>query len=304
MNNQLLEAKFRCERYNKLIEERKVLLDKLNQIKVLHEESCDRLEKENHDVAKLNRLSFASFWATMMQNKAGKLEKEEQEAYEALKTVKKYENEITVLKMQLDDVREELADLVHAENEYQNLLETLKNETSDETIDQLKIEYEKVGLHEKEVKEAILAGNDVLTLLLEAKDHLGSAQGWGVYDMVGGGMLATAIKHDHINTAKKGLQNLDKKMRQFAKELNDINQVSMNAFDLSGFEVFGDYLFDNLFMDWHVQGKINRMYDKVKETSKNVEALLNRLKNDVAADQQLMKEINEKIEKHILDLSR
>jgi len=52
-----------------------------------------------------------------------------------------------------------------------------------------------------ERNEAICAGQNALECLKEAKRELNGAGSWGVYDILGGGMLSKLIKHNKINNA-------------------------------------------------------------------------------------------------------
>ena len=51
----------------------------------------------------------------------------------------------------------------------------------------------------REIDEAILAGEQALDSLQEAKKQLNSARAWGIYDLVGGGVISSVIKHSKIN---------------------------------------------------------------------------------------------------------
>ena len=50
----------------------------------------------------------------------------------------------------------------------------------------------------QEVEEAIAAANRVLMNLRQAETALSSAGSWGIWDMLGGGMFTTWIKHSRI----------------------------------------------------------------------------------------------------------
>jgi len=109
----------------------------------------------------------------------------------------------------------------------------------------------------KEIDEAIAAGREVVAGLEQVVETLDSARKWGIWDMLGGGLLSTAIKHSRIDKARQGINDVQRQMRRFTKELADVrNQVELRV-DISDFELFADYLFDSFIVDWLVQSKIN-----------------------------------------------
>ena len=68
---------------------------------------------------------------------------------------------------------------------------------------------------EKEIKEAIEASEKVLTHLYNARDLFKSAKNWGYFDMFGGGMISTFIKHSKINNAEEELRKTRYAVQKF-----------------------------------------------------------------------------------------
>ena len=94
----------------------------------------------------------------------------------------------------------------------------------------------------KEIDEAIEAGRKALQALDEAVEKLGSAKRWGIWDIVGGGLVSSLVKHSRI-------------------EISDL----VSTFDI---------VFDNVFADILVQ-------EKVKETAWEVDKTRTRVKDAV-----------------------
>jgi len=302
INEKLADAKFRMEHYQRLCEERNELVLKLDEAHRVYEMLCDQLEKEDRDVAKLNSLSMANLFATLTQRKEERLEKEEEEALAALRAVKKQENEISVLQFQLDALNQKLRELEKAKAEYNELLNLKKSLIDDPAIHSMERELEDITLRQREINEAMDAGDLVLSRLKDAREKLSSAAGWGIYDMVGGGMIATAIKHERISEAQASLQSLESDIRHFNKELNDVKLASASDLEMDSFSVIGDYLFDNLFMDWHVQNQVSRMQDVVDTSIDEVDALLQQLYRQQLANQQAADALKGKIEERLASL--
>ena len=73
-----------------------------------------------------------------------------------------------------------------------------------------------------ELNEAIEAGEMALKGLRFAIQELRKAKNWGIYDMVGGGLLATAVKHSKIDEAKSIIQDVQVWLKKFKRELSDV----------------------------------------------------------------------------------
>ena len=67
------------------------------------------------------------------------------------------------------------------------------------------------------------AGERALDSLREAKEQLNSARNWGIYDMIGGGLISSMIKHSKIDRANEWMDQANRDLRCFAKELRDVD---------------------------------------------------------------------------------
>ncbi len=86
--------------------------------------------------------------------------------------------------------------------------------------------------YEKERREAIDAGNRALYSLRLAEKDLNSAKNWGVFDMVGGGMISSLAKQSKMSDAQKHMQNAKEDLYRFSRELQDVNiNANLNIAD-------------------------------------------------------------------------
>ena len=108
----------------------------------------------------------------------------------------------------------------------------------------------------KEIKEAIAAGERALKSLKAAKDRLDSARGWGVLDMFGGNFITGLIKHSKVNDASRFVQDARYDMQQFQKELLDCEDLDLNV-NIGDFLTFADFFWDGFIADILVQSRIN-----------------------------------------------
>jgi len=135
-----------------------------------------------------------------------------------------------------------------------------------------------MGSEAKEIREAIIAGERALNSLYEAREKLQKAGNWGLFDIFGGNTFSGLMKHGRISEAKGCIEEANRNLRTFQKELRDVN-VSLNLqIDIGGLLSAFDFLFDGLVADAMVQSKINKAKDSVNRAIPQVERALVRLK--------------------------
>lgn len=119
----------------------------------------------------------------------------------------------------------------------------------------------------KETREAIAAVDHASTAVDSALDELQSAASWGTWDVIGGGWLASSIKHGHVDTAIERLQAVNSAMVAVQHELG---QVATTVDLPTGLEAGSgartlDVWFDNLFSDIRMQGRITELRDHTED---------------------------------------
>lgn len=130
---------------------------------------------------------------------------------------------------------------------------------------------------EKEKREAVDAGNRALRSLRAAQDNLNSAKNWGLWDMFGGGFISTMAKHSKMDRAKQNMEQARYDLRNFSRELNDVNMACHLDIETGDFLSFADWFFDGLVVDWMVQDRINQASRQVAEAIQRVEGILRQL---------------------------
>ena len=130
----------------------------------------------------------------------------------------------------------------------------------------------------REIQEAVAAGERALDSLRAAEKSLNSAGGWGLFDMFGGGMSPTMIKQSKINDARGELEAARYALRSFEKELQDVSRAVDLRIDIGSFLSFADFFFDNFFVDWMVQSKIDQAKSQVSQAIRQVEGILTELR--------------------------
>jgi len=235
-----------------------------------------RLEKEKVDVEKLERTSITTLFYSVVGSREQQLEKENQELLSAQLLYQQTKKQVEYLESERNALLQQLDRLAGIEAEYQSLLSEKEQflRQLDQFVARELVEYSeniaKLNAEEIELDEAINAGIDVVSSLEQVIFSLESAENWGIWDMLGGGLLSTAIKHARIDDAQKDITNVQKRMSQFTRELADVRQQVELGIDLGAFESFADYFFDNLIVDWIVQSKITDTLERTKDAKTKI----------------------------------
>lgn len=274
---------------------------KLRELKAQKDELNNRvyvfkktMKREQADVDRLERTSLSSVFYAMLGKKEEMLDKEKVEAYAAKV---KYDSAVEELKVLEDDLQQreaQLRDLIDCEQQYHALLqekrEAIKATDSldAERIIQIEQQIAEQKNHKKEIKEAISAGTLALDAAISIVSSLDSAQSWGTYDLVNGGLIAGMAKHSYLDEAQNKVITLQSQLRKFKTELTDVTIHAEMKVNVDGFLRFADYFYDGLFADWAVLDRIGRSKSSVMAVRTKIESALSKLKRmDAAVDQMI-----------------
>jgi hypothetical protein len=296
------QGMFRMNKISSVLEEltkqQKSLEKKVTELKEI-------LEKENIDVEKLENKSLAHLFYSVLGNLEERVEKEQQEV---LAAKLKYDQTITDLEQvnyQITQLYTEQAQYRDCQYTYSNLYAKKKEllmATNSETANRLLDLTEQLNIsknNRREIEEAIQAGKRVETHLENAGKSLNSAEGWGTWDILGGGLLADMAKHSHIDDAKSEAERVQMSLMQFRTELADIKINNDIHFETDGFGKFADFFFDGLIADWCMQSRIEESLQSVSHVKLQVQQVLVRLNSmestETARMQQIEKDMKELI---------
>lgn len=242
------------------------------------------LAKEEIDVQKLERTSLTALFYSVLGSREEKLEKERQELLSVQLQYQQTKHQVAYLERELAHIQAQLDTLAHVEAEYEALLsekEAFLHGSERETDSQLIAYAEQSGglvSKLKELSEAIRAGKDVLASLEGVLASLESARNWGTWDMLGGGLISTIVKHDRIDDARDGIHEVQAQLTSFVRELADVGERIQLGIEIGEFETFADYFFDSLIFDWAVQSKINASLERTLNAKDVLTGVLAELK--------------------------
>ena len=274
------------------------LQNKLAEVERLLSQEVTRLEgldvqfvREERDVQRLEGLSLGSIFYTVLGDKEQRLDRERQEFLAAKLQRDQCQFAISSLELDLADLKYKLSALGNLDSAYQALLERkekiLLSSGNDLTRQLLDLSGQQANLlaDRKELWEAVSAGQAVLTTLDGVINSLNSAEGWGNWDMLGGGMLADLAKHSKIDEARDQVHQAQELLRRFQGELADIQSAESFLIDISSFDTFVDFFLDGLIVDWIVQSKIQNSLERTNQVRQRVKAVLQGLETRLAENQ-------------------
>ncbi|MDD6212719.1 MAG: hypothetical protein PUB22_06195 [Clostridiales bacterium] len=128
------------------------------------------------------------------------------------------------------------------------------------------------------IKEAIDAGYAALNALADAEKHVNTARGFGIWDMLGGGMISSAIKHSKMNDAQQSLNEAQFALQRFSRELEEVEMNTHTEIKFEGIVQFLDIFCDNIFVDIWVQSKIKQTLKSIEEAKQRIQAVIGQLK--------------------------
>lgn len=230
-----------------------------------------QLEKEKVDVEKLERTSLTALFYSVLGSREEQLEKERQELLSAQLRYQQTKRQVEFLQQEQDSLRGRLAQLSGIESEYALLLAEKEGllRQSNQAVARELIEFSeqiaRATSEGNEIDEAIIAGNHVVAGLERVIESLENAEGWGTWDLLGGGLISTAIKHSRIDDARKDIQDVQAMMSRFKRELADVQKNVDLQIDIDEFTSFADFFFDGLIVDWIVQSKIADSLQRSKQ---------------------------------------
>ena len=85
------------------------------------------------------------------------------------------------------------------------------------------------------------------------------------------------LKHSKINQARQNMEQAKYDLRNFSRELNDVNIACDLNINIGDFLSFADYFFDGFVADWMVQDRINNARYQVEEAIRRTEYIISQL---------------------------
>ncbi len=270
---------------NRLMAKRKLLRDQETMYEKEVRELGYQKDREDADVTRLEETSLKNIWYGIVGKKEQLLTKEKAEAYAAALKYEAAVASLAAVRQELDEVASALLPLRDCETAYELALREKRSALLDaetpEAEELLRLEALLVTLagQEKELKEAITAGEQANSIIVSLRSSLDSAENMGIWDTwVGGGIVADLAKHSHLDDAQNKVTHLQNALRRFGTELTDVKVQAELQVNIEGFPRFADFFFDGIFADFMVLDRIRSSKEQVAQTGKQLTEALKKLR--------------------------
>ncbi len=265
--------------------------------------------REQADVDRLEGRNLSAFFYNLTGRMDEKLTKEQREAYAAKAKYDTAVRELERIEEELRRCQVELASLSDCQSRYEAVLrgktQAVKASGSAAAEEILRLEGRIAFLEsqERELEEACAAGQAALDTTDRIMENLDSAEGWGTWDLVGGGLISDLAKHSHLDDAQASAELLQSQLRRFKTELADVTILADFQISIDGFLRVADYLFDGIFADWAVLDHIHQSQDQVRGTREQIRRVLDHLQSLKAAACAEQAELRAKIRRLVAGVS-
>lgn len=242
---------------------------------------------EEDDVRRLDGITPSALLAAVRGTRTGELTRERAEEVAARYALQTGLQRLQAVEARREEVDRRLAQLGDTRalrerrtQEHAEALRATGPGASPPGLEQVLDELAAVRTEASEVDEALGAGRRAAAQLDAASRHLGSADSWSAYDTwFGGGLVASAVKHDRLDSAAGAIRGAQEAIADFARELADVAPGHRLRADLGispttrAFDVW----FDNVFSDLSVRSRIKESSADVAATAASVAAALDGL---------------------------
>lgn len=247
------------------------------------------LQREEADVATLEGLTLTALFRTMFADKAERVAKEREEALRArleyqscAESLELAEAEFARLTCGLEEFAGLDAQLAAAEKAKEVFLLGLRDSRGEELL-RLAERRARLAARAARLREAQRCGMTAYTSIEELNAELLGAQAASNWDVLGGHVLATALKRSRVGGARAIAEQVEDDLHSFAVELASIGVAgeTLPDLDINIPHHFADYLLDCLIIDWKVHGKIKEASARTREAMELIREIVEHLETRV-----------------------
>ncbi len=272
------------------------------------QELYQQLKKEEADVQEIETGGIRSFFRTAFRSREEVLE---QERLEAAAAGAKYETalrELSQLNEERDRLQGEYRTLDGCEAAYQQGYQKRAQELlqkggeAAEEILQSEAAIGDAKARLREIEEARLAAESAEEQLRFIQKSLSSAESFGIWDMMGGGIFVSMAKRGSMDEAERALPELQRRLNRLSAELKDVDISVDHQISGQDFLRFADWFFDNFFVDWAVQDQIHKFQREMEAVQSRIGQeifpLLSRLRSE---NERAIEQLQQRIQQRIIE---
>lgn len=277
IQERLAEASRLVKEREKLLHRRETMDNMLQEQKIIWQKLKKQLAKEAKDVKRLESLTLQNFWHSLTGNKDLAKHKEQEEYLAAKMKFDGASAAVENLQADMRRIDKELEAMGDPQAAYDQAIKDKENYLLGSGTPDARRLFEmaerlgRMQAEAKELAEATDTGREAIQALTEVGNSLSSAQGWGIVDILGGGLITTAIKHSHIGNARSKISQAQRLLRSFQTELADVHQFQ-ESIEIGGISILADFILDGLLFDFIVQSQINKAQNRTRQLQKEIQS--------------------------------
>lgn len=300
MSRELEALQQKMEHLSDLQQQLQTINQRINTMESMLPSLEQSVQDEQADVDRMESGGITSFVYGILGRQEEKLEKERQEAKAAKEQYQSALRTLQELHRQKELLSDSIAQLGNVQQEYQRRYDLEREKIlggagpSSVRLRQLEEDGRQLRSLEQELIEARDAGDAVMDQINRIRKSLGSASTWGTIDLFTDGFFADMAKYSHMDDAQSEMQELNRLLRRFSKELQDVDTHANLSADIGSGMRFADFFFDGLFTDAMALNRIDRVKNQVEDIASQVQrhldAVSRRLSSITATIQQKSQE--------------
>lgn len=242
-----------------------------------------KAREELEDVDKLERNKFLLFFYRLIRQYDKKIDKERRESIAAAEKYNAAKCELDAVQEELNGYRNEIRSLENCEEQYNELirkrLQIIKESQLKETKKVIEIEdgIAQTDNRINEITEAVKAGERAEGTIEKILSNLKSAEGWGKWDLFGGGLISHIEKHNCLDEAQELVEELQDQLQNLKTKLCDVELESDIKVNIDGFLRFADWFFDGIFVDLEVINRIQEASERLNTVHSQIIDMIKRL---------------------------
>ena len=223
-------------------------------------------QKEEKDVERLERISLSSVWAMLRGSKEEDIDREKAEEWAARLKWQEAQRQLAEIQCEIRDRKERIAADEDCEERYKAVLEEKAQiyREKDPVLAE-KLAEMPLAVRDKELREALEAGEFAGTNLEAALEKLDAADLWSTWDLFGGGILTDVMKYNNLDEAQKLMEQVQSSLRRYQAELADVAKIAQFDLQYSDMLRLADVFFDSFFADWMVSDHIADAARRLRE---------------------------------------
>ena len=129
-------------------------------------------------------------------------------------------------------------------------------------VAELSLQIEQLKIDKTEFLEAITAGETALEALERTRASLDEASNWGLFDLAGGGMMTSMVKHSYVDNAASQARLAQRALNCFREELAEAGERLHLSIKIDFVSSSVDGFFGNIIVDWIMQSRIENAWQQ------------------------------------------